>query len=123
EGYFSVLKSKGIDIFVRSVFLQGLVFLAPQELCGSLVTAKKYVERLREIAQESRMSIVQICMDFVLNNSQVTAAVIGVDSLEQFTQNIKQLSSIDKFDGLRQRMTELEIGDENILLPYKWSLS
>ena len=39
EGYFALLKEKNIEIHVRSVFLQGFVFLKPDDLPSSLTKA------------------------------------------------------------------------------------
>lgn len=122
ENYFAPLKDKGVEIHTRSIFLQGLFFLKSAELPKNLSSAKKHLELLKKTAKENNISISSLCLNFVLNNSYIDKAVIGVDSLKQLKQNINEISDFRKpaFSGISGNLNHLKLNDENILLPINW---
>ena len=119
--YFKKLKAMGVEIHVRSVFLQGLAFLNPEDLPVNLRNAKEYILRLRRIAFESKSSISSICLNFALLNPYVDKVIIGIDSLDQLKSNIEDIKSIKKVERILNMLDDLEIKDEEIILPYKWT--
>jgi len=64
EPYFPKLKDQGVEIHVRSIYLQGLILekASPQD-----------------------------CLSFVLANPYIDRIIIGVDSLEQLKHNVAHL--------------------------------
>ena len=122
ERYFPRLKQKGVKIYVRSVFLQGVAFLKPDELGGSLLKVKGYVKSLQNLAVKNGISINALCLNFVLLNSYADKVIIGVDSLQHLKSNIESLAFIDKVKQIYNRLDSLTINDEDIVLPYRWSL-
>jgi len=121
ENYFSVLKKHRIEICARSVFLQGLAFLNLDELEKGLEGARGHLEALEQIATESGISKNAICLNFALLNPLIDRVVIGVDRLNHLKENIENIASLEKVKGICDRLEELQIEDEDILLPYKWS--
>ena len=120
ERYFKLLKEKNIEIHVRSVFLQGLAFLKPDQLSGKLRYASGTIDQLQKISRRYDLSISAICLNYVLLNPFVNKVVIGVDSLEHLKKNIDDLKVLDKVSHLQDDLKGLAISDEEILLPYKW---
>ena len=123
EKYFDLLKAQGVDIYVRSIFLQGLVFLDPAELQGPLCKAKKQIEILRRFSQNHDLAISAICLNYILSNPRVDKAVIGVDGLDHFKSNIMGLELFDEVKGLKDECNDLVIEDETILIPSKWNMA
>lgn len=122
EGHFGTLKKKGIEIHVRSVFLQGLVFLEPDSLPDGLRGARHYLVRMRNLAKEHNVSVSALCLSFVLANPCVDKLIIGVDSLDQLKRNIEGPYSIDRIGDICGGSEGLSIEDEDIILPYKWTM-
>ena len=120
EPYFETLKNQGIEIQIRSVFLQGLVYLDPNSLTGNLVTADKPLEQLREIAMSNDIPIGAICLNYVLLNSLVDKVVLGVDSLAHLKDDIANFDFMDKVLKIKSALNTIAIEDENVLLPYRW---
>ena len=119
--YFEFLSGKGIEIHVRSVFLQGLVFLAPEELPGYLAGARDHLMKLRCIESDYGVPISAICLNFPLLNKDISRVVIGVDGLSQFEEDLNNLNYSEKISEMMDLLVDLRIYDENIILPYKWS--
>jgi len=121
ESYFTILKEKGIEIHVRSAFLQGLVFMQPDNLPEYLVKAEDYVRSLQSISTDSGISISALCLDFVLVNPCVDRVIIGVDSLKHLNENLANIDSFKKIESVYySKLDKLAISDENLILPYRW---
>ena len=54
SGALERLRQKGMIVFVRSIYLQGLLFLEPEELSGKLTQAKPYIEKLRALCSKEQ---------------------------------------------------------------------
>ena len=121
EKYFELLKEKNIEIHVRSVFLQGLAFLKPDQLPEKLRYASGTIDQLQNISQRHNLPIGAVCLNYVLLNSLIDKVVIGVDSLEHLKKNVHNLEEFNKVSDLRDNLKDLAISDEEVLLPFKWN--
>ncbi|QID32930.1 aldo/keto reductase [Pampinifervens florentissimum] len=115
--YIEKWKEKGIILFARSVFLQGLFFLPEEKLKGVFERVKEKILRLREISEKLGISLACLCLLFVLNFSQVDGFIVGVDDKKQL-EDLLNCAKLKKIDALE--LEDLEIDDEDIILPYKW---
>ncbi|MFC1652396.1 aldo/keto reductase [Planctomycetota bacterium] len=120
---FEDLKGRGVEIYVRSVFLQGLAFMNPLSLQGNLVKARPFVSALHELADEYTIPVCVLCLGFVLLNPWIDRIVLGVDGLSQLESNLEAFSYNEKLIELKERIRSLHIDDEEILLPYRWVTS
>jgi aryl-alcohol dehydrogenase-like predicted oxidoreductase len=122
EKCFKLLKEKNIEIHVRSVFLQGLVFLNPCHLPSQLSQAAEPIRHLQEISKKQDLSISSICLNYAVSNPWIDKVVIGCDSLEHFKKNVDDLQLLDKVFQIQNELKDLAITDEDILLPFRWNL-
>ena len=120
EDYFDILKERGIEIYTRSAFLQGLAFLNLDELENDLEEARGHLEALEQIAAENGISKNAICLNFVLLNPLIDRVVIGVDSLNHIKENIENIIFLEKVKEIYGRLKELRIDNEEIILPQRW---
>jgi aryl-alcohol dehydrogenase-like predicted oxidoreductase len=74
-------------IFVRSVYLQGLVFLTPETLDPRMDFALPYLNKFIDFCKEFDMSPAVLALSFVLSLEGISAAVLGVQTNEQMAQN------------------------------------
>jgi aryl-alcohol dehydrogenase-like predicted oxidoreductase len=118
---FPILKENNVEIHVRSVFLQGLLFKRPGELRGYLSKVDDKLSALHSFAQEKSTPISAICLNFVHYYREVDKLVIGVDCLEQLRENIIFLNYKEQFDELHKQLLALREDDEQIILPSNWS--
>ena len=123
EQYFPVLKKLGIELFVRSVFLQGLVFKEASELDDYFNKISGKISNLHSLAAELDVPIAALCLNFAVLNEFVDMVVVGVDSV----QNLKEIvySSVYRIDveSVLQKLYSLREDDENIILPINWEVN
>ncbi|MDD5680784.1 MAG: aldo/keto reductase [Candidatus Omnitrophica bacterium] len=120
EEYFPMLHGRGIEIHVRSVFLQGLFFLDAERISREFGTARHNIEEMRHIAEEHDFSVKTLCLCFALLNPLIDKVIIGVDSPAQLKENVDSVRQIDEVKKIYDRLGSLQLHDENVILPYKW---
>lgn len=110
-------KEKGIEIHVRSVFLQGLFFKSPDLLTGNLVVFKEVLQKLQ--AQYTIDEIQSLCLQFPLQQRYIDKVVIGVETSEQLKENINVLNNkVSFYEDFLENLRE-KIPNE-MLNPSQW---
>lgn len=122
EPYFPELKKRKVEIFVRSVFLQGILFKKPSELDDYFETIKDKIKRLNTLSRESRISIVSLCLNFVLENKFIDKVVVGIDNLAHLKEVVSSVAPIPNFKDTLDELSDLREDNEDIILPFKWEL-
>jgi len=111
EADFENLKKAGVEIHTRSAFLQGLFFMDPTKLPDFFEPLKPVLTNLHKTVP----NLFGELLKFVIDNTMIDYVVVGVESLNQFNANLKNLLNADKHLGNNN------IGiNENILIPSNW---
>jgi len=115
------LRTCGITLYARSVFLQGLFFMGGASLGGNLDKAEPQIRHLAALARSSGTTIEGVALLFAVS-SNIDYVVLGVDSVAQLEQDAALVAAAPKdvLPRLRNRFDMFEVADENIILPYRW---
>ena len=113
EPYFKQLKEMGVEIHVRSTFLQGLFFKDRETLPEKLQPLKKYLIQLDEYAASKGISVGDLALNYNLHNPYIDGVLIGVDNKEQLLQNFASVKDIEINPDIK--VEELEL-----LKPVNW---
>lgn len=108
------LHEKGVEIHVRSTFLQGLFFKDRDALPEKLKPMKKYLLQLDEFSKKSGLSISEIALNYNLQNPYIDGVLIGVDNVDQLKMNLASVKDtpID---------IEVEVKEQELLNPVNWN--
>jgi aryl-alcohol dehydrogenase-like predicted oxidoreductase len=121
--YLSGMKKRGIDIYARSVFLQGLVFMQPDKLDSYFRNVRENIAAVHSLSENMGVSIASLCINFVTAHQQVDKIVVGVDN----EKNLEEILDISRSKPLSKsdvsRISRVRINDNSILLPFEWKLS
>lgn len=120
--YFETLKEKGVEIHTRSAFLQGLFLRNSDTLPSFFDSVKEKLQEMKELAFASDISVSALCLNYVLSYPEIDKVVIGVDNASQLHENIKSVLSFPKVALIKDKLTKLNVQDENIINPAKWKL-
>lgn len=113
DSYLPELKRKGVEIHVRSTFLQGLFFKDRDNLPEKLLPMKKYLLQLDEISSATGESVADLAMAFNLCNPCIDGVLIGVDNLTQLKMNLKSAEA--EFQNI-----EINVSEQDLLNPVNW---
>ena len=121
-GTIALAKKQNIAIFIRSIYLQGLVLMDDDSVADDLKDAIPTIRNLRTLARDAGISIAELAMRYVLSLDGMTCALVGVDSVEQMKQNLELFEkgplTIDLMDSIASTVPELP---EHILVPGTWN--
>lgn len=112
--YMKSLHEKGVEIHVRSTFLQGLFFKDRNALPEKLQPLRKYLLQLDEYSSETGMSISEIALNYNLQNPYIDGVLIGVDNVEQLKINLASVRNtpVD---------IEIDVKEKELLNPVNWN--
>lgn len=120
--YLTRFKERKVEVYVRSIFLQGLAFLDAGNLPAGLTGARLQLGALRKISVKEGVTTSALCLNFALLNPCIDRVIIGIDSLDHLKINLSDLRFFAKTKALADDLNATIIEDENILLPYRWKL-
>lgn len=87
DGIFELAAKKSKLLFVRSIYLQGLLLLSPEDVLKKLPVAKEASQRWHELAAQSGMSARQLSISFGLSLN--VPLVIGLENVQQLNENAR----------------------------------
>ena len=120
---FQLLKNKRVEIHVRSVFLQGLIFKNPDNLEGKFVKIRDKLLFLRAFSKEANIPLSAVCINFALLNVFVDKVIIGIDNLKHLKENIKALNYQNGTKNIYDQLLDMKEDDENIISPINWKIN
>ena len=93
NGGLQKLKDSGMMIFVRSVYLQGLVFQEPETLPAHMAFCKETLVKFRTLCDKYQLSPAVLALSYALTLPGVTSLVLGSETVEQVQQNAQLLNT------------------------------
>lgn len=119
DGTVSRLKAAGSVIHARSLYLQGLL-LKPAEQWPAWVDASVFDHhrRLEILARERGCRLIDLVLGFAREQTQLEAVVLGVCSVQEFTELTFAWSGLQKWQKGEWRTWSLQ--EPGILDPRRW---
>ena len=114
------LKQLGVEIHVRSVFLQGLYFREINSIPKKLNYLKPFLEKLHEICKINNISMSSLALNFIKQNKNIDKLVIGLDSVSQLKENISAMRYNLDSDIIKS-IHEINVVEKELLNPINWN--
>ncbi len=99
SGHLELLKHRGVEIHVRSVFLQGLLVMSMCDIPEYFQPIQPLLTRWRDAAREQGLTAHQAAITFVKNIPYVDTVLVGLNSVDQFHSCIDSFSIDKQFDA------------------------
>jgi aryl-alcohol dehydrogenase-like predicted oxidoreductase len=111
------LAFNGNSFCIRSVFLQGLLLMNPEEIPKKLNNAVSGIMQLQDFATKHSISRLELCVSYAKSIPWVESIIVGVASLEQLQQIMKCQSELPNgWESVIPRLPRA------ILDPRKWEM-
>lgn len=120
KALFPRLRDAGIEIHVRSVFLQGIFFMCPRTLPPYFAPVVSRIEHLKEISRRLCVPLSTVLLTMGVLEPAIDRVVIGVDSEAHLQQNLEAFDHCSTCAPALDELSELGLLDESILLPVNW---
>jgi aryl-alcohol dehydrogenase-like predicted oxidoreductase len=109
------IMSKGIEIQVRTIFLQGLLIKPINEIPFKFREANKVFESLNELASNRRESMLQLAVNYASNIKWCTGIVVGISSFNDLVDIVGAMKKSRRLEA-----HDLPVTPSWILDPRKW---
>ncbi|MBA4012778.1 MAG: bifunctional regulator KidO [Phenylobacterium sp.] len=93
DGTLAALAGLGIEVHLRSIFLNGLLFLPPDRAPTHLKAAASRISRARRLIAEGRSDPLQAALGFALSRVEAATVLVGVTSPAELSAVIAAASS------------------------------
>lgn len=117
-GYLRHLKDLGIEIHSRSVFLQGLLLMSPEELSPYFNPIRPIVMQYHYAMQNQSISPLSAALGFVYQQQEIDYIIVGVNNQSHLEEIIKIVDNIETLGNLD--LSGYAVHDEAIINPSLW---
>jgi aryl-alcohol dehydrogenase-like predicted oxidoreductase len=117
SGHLEQLKNAGVEIHVRSVFLQGLLLMPLSNIPAFFEPIRPLLIRWHTAAHAQGLTISQAALSFVKNIPHVDTVLVGFDNLAQFRSCFSDFAIDIDFDA-----RGLASNDPRFVNPSLWQL-
>lgn len=122
EKWFEKAKEKNKLIFIRSIFLQGLLLMDINNIPTNLMKAKKDLIRFDLYCQKLGVTKSELALNFVDTVAKDSLLLFGCDNIEQAKENIEVYNSLQKLEDniLKSIIDDFKNISEDIYNPTRW---
>ncbi len=119
-GFFDLAKKNGKEVFARSAFLQGLVFMNGREIPENISEARNYVADFDRLIQPYGINRAEASLLFSFSNPAIDGVVFGVDNRSQLLEDLEiaeRVMDSELLGKLRESFLDIE---KSIIFPSLW---
>jgi aryl-alcohol dehydrogenase-like predicted oxidoreductase len=117
DGSLMTVREMGVEVHLRSIFLNGLLFLPPDRVPAQLKGAAGRLSRARRMIAEGRSDPLQAALGFALSRPEADAVIVGASSAAELAAVIAAAASpppdLD--------WDEMALDDPVALDPHRWA--
>jgi len=114
-GWIYRLKKLQIEVHARSVFLQGLLLVKPENMIPKFHRWNKIWNLWHDWLKDNKLEALDVALSFTLSIPEIDRVIVGIQSSGQLMQ-ILESTRIKKIDKFPQFLIE----DQELLHPYLW---
>jgi aryl-alcohol dehydrogenase-like predicted oxidoreductase len=85
SGALAEIAGMGIEVQMRSIFMQGLLFLPPDRAPAGMKDAASSLSRVRRMIAEGRSDPLQAALAFALSRPEASSVLVGVSSAAELS--------------------------------------
>lgn len=115
SGHLSTLRSAGIEIHVRSAFLQGLLLMDPQKLSLHFNSVRPRLLQYHAFLRDKGISPLEAALGFVCGLDEIDAVICGVNNHRQLEEICSSCNPL-----ARSLFIDFAMSDASIVDPSNW---
>jgi aryl-alcohol dehydrogenase-like predicted oxidoreductase len=122
-GVFKLARKNNKRVYIRSVFLQGLLLIPFEGIPDNMSYAKPVLQRLNQLRQETGLTSQEIALGYMKMEMPEARIILGVEQITQLKQNLKSWGKTYPPSLIPKIKTMFMNVDETILNPVLWPAS
>lgn len=92
------LKSEGIEVHVRSIFLQGLLLTGRDKIPDNFSDSNDILNEWHDWLEDNELDSVEACLKYVLQFKDIDKIVLGIQNLNQLENILSVVSSKTRYE-------------------------
>ena len=120
SGTLKSLKAKGIEIYARSLFLQGLLLMQSDQIPNFFRPIKSHLQQIHSQLTEYSLSPLQACLLCAFQTKEIDKIILGVSSLKEWKEILKTIAELPNHP---LDWSSMSLDNEIFLNPSKWAVN
>ena len=117
SGWLKKLQKNGVEIHVRSVFLQGLLLIKPNKIPTKFKKWNTILNQWHYQLEKKKINAIEACLSYPLSLPEVDKIIVGVNNIRQFREIITAYQKNLKFCD----WSFMASNDQQLINPSNWS--
>ena len=122
-GELKKLRNKGIEVHARSIFLQGLLLMEPDNLHSFFDPIKPVINKYKDFIISRGLTPVEGAINFIASMPEIDYIIVGVNTAEQLKANLDGFKSTLKERIPLENFSMFSIEDSRYINPSLWKLN
>lgn len=119
-GVFTKAEECGKVLYVRSIFLQGLLLMKPDVVPSRMAFARPMIEQVRALALELGLSNLELALGYIKKAFPLTRIVVGAETAAQISEITLAWRREPPSDIIHRVHTQFPEVDRHIMDPRLW---
>jgi len=119
-GIFESAQEQDKEIYIRSVFLQGLLLMPPKELPPNMIIASPFLDDIRAIARKSNIPLHHLALGYMKATQPKAKLIIGAEQESQLKEVISNADMELPLEVIQEILNKFYDIDEKIINPTLW---
>ncbi len=117
DGSLAAIAKMGVEVHLRSIFLNGLLFLPPDRAHGPMEGAVSKLSRVRRMIAEGRSDPLQAALSFALSRAEASSVLVGVTTAAELSAVVAAAAS----PPADLDWDEMALDDASVLDQRRWA--
>lgn len=120
NGILSLAKNRGVDIYIRSIFLQGLLLMKKDEIPEKMKYAASLLDTVESLCRELNLSRQELTLGYIKQKYPQAFVIVGAETSQQLGDNI-DIWNRDQISFITTRVDKaFAMVNERIINPSLW---
>jgi len=111
------LADKKVETHCRSIFLQGLLLMKPEELPSYFTPFKKYFQHFSDTAKQLKISTLSLALAIGSQHDSIDKVVVGCCNVKQLSEIISAYTAAQK---INEDLSSLACENRDLIIPSNW---
>jgi len=121
EGLFEQAQNKGVEIHLRSIFLQGLLVMDTSQLPSEMSFAYQSISEWQGLCRRLNRLPADVALQFACQTVPDAFLVLGCETQDQLARNLQHLDSTPLEPEALDHIMSLQPTEERVIRPYLWN--
>ncbi|WP_392534973.1 aldo/keto reductase [Nostoc sp. C117] len=120
SGHLSKLKTLGIEIHARSIFLQGLLLMSREDIPSYFDSIKGHLNEYHNFIKNQGFSSLEAALSFMFSIDEIDICICGVNNYQHLDEILAAMNKVELKFG--KALARFSISDKSILNPSDWRI-